>query len=174
MSEKFDQLKDILGEVADLNAAMSLLGWDQQTYMPAGGNDARGQHLATLGKIAHEKATSPRVGELIGELKAEVTAADPGGDAADLIRVAARDYDKAVRVPSEFVAEQAIVTSTAFQAWNEARAKSDFEIFRPHLEKVVALVKRYITFFPPSEHPYDVLLDDYEPGMKTRRCQGYL
>jgi carboxypeptidase Taq len=172
MSEKLNQLKEILGEVADLSSAMSLLGWDQQTYMPSGGNDARGQHLATLGKIAHEKATAPKVGELLNDLKAELGGADPESDDAALVRVAARDYDKAVRVPSDFVAEQAIVTSTAFQAWNEARAKSDFEIFRPHLEKVVGLVRRYVTFFPPADHPYDVLLDDYEPGMKTAEVKA--
>jgi carboxypeptidase Taq len=49
----------------------------------------------------------------------------------------------------------------------EARGKSDFSIFRPHLEKVVELVKKYISFFPPADHPYDTLLDNYEPGMKT-------
>jgi len=172
MSEKLDQLREITGEVADLNAAISLLGWDQQTYMPAGGNDARGQHLATLGKIAHQKATSSQVGDLLGALKSELMSGDPDGDDAAFVRVASRDYDKAVRVPAEFVAEQAIITTAAFEAWHEARAKSNFETFRPHLEKVVALVKRYITFFPPADHPYDVLLDDYEPGMKTAEVKA--
>ena len=74
-------------------------------------------------------------------------------------------------VPAEFVAEQAIVTARAFDAWVEARGKSDFSIFRPHLEKVVELVQRYVSFFPPGEHPYDTLLDDYEPGMKTVEVQ---
>jgi carboxypeptidase Taq len=172
MAEKLEQLRKIIGEVADLNAAMSLLGWDQQTYMPTGGNDARGQQLATLGKFAHETATSPKVGELLSDLKSELNGADPESDQASFVRVAARDYDKAVRVPSEFVQEQAVVTSAAFQGWKEARARSDFETFRPHLEKVVALVRRYITFFPPSDHPYDILLDDYEPGMKTADVQA--
>jgi carboxypeptidase Taq len=93
-------------------------------------------------------------------------------DEASLIRVTARDYDKAVRVPSEFVAEQAIVTTKAFEAWAEARSRSDFSIFRPHLEKVVELVKKYISFFPPADHPYDILLDDFEPGMKTAEVQA--
>lgn len=171
MSEKLNQLKEILGEVADLGSAASLLGWDQQTYMPAGGSEARGQQLATLGKIAHQKSTSDEVGKLLDDLKQESAGADPYSDEAALIRVAARDYDKAVRVPSEFVAEQAIVTTKAFEAWAEARSKSDFSIFRPHLEKVVELVKKYITFFPPADHPYDTLLDDYEPGMKTADVQ---
>ena len=72
-----------------------------------------------------------------------------------------------MRVPSEFVAKQAIVTTKAFEAWAEARGKSDFSIFRPCLEEVLDLVKEYISFFPPADHPYDTLLDDYEPAMKT-------
>ncbi len=84
-----------------------------------------------------------------------------------MIRVTARDYDKARRVPPEFIQEQAIVSSKAFEAWVEARSKSDFSIFQPHLEKVVELAQKYVSFFPPADHPYDTLLDDFEPGMKT-------
>jgi carboxypeptidase Taq len=171
VSQKLIELKEIMGEVADLGSTAGLLGWDQQTYMPQRGGEARGQQLATIGKIAHQKATAPRVGELLQALKEEVANESPDSAAAALVRVAARDYDKAVRVPSEFVAEQAVVTSKAFESWREARSKSDFAIFLPHLEKVVALVKRYISFFPPADHPYDVLLDDYEPAMKTADVQ---
>ncbi len=167
MSEKLKKLKEILGEVSDLNHAASVLSWDQQVNMPPGGGEARGQQLATLGKISHEKSTSQEVGKLLDDLKND--AAD--SDDAAMIRVAARQYDKAVRVPAEFVAEQAVVTTTAFEAWVEAKGKSDFSIFLPHLEKVVDLVRKYISFFPSSEHPYDTLLDDYEPGMKTSDVQ---
>ncbi len=172
MSAKLDQLKGILGEVADISNAASLLSWDQQTYMPQGGTQARGQQMATLSKIAHEKATSDEVGKLLADLKAEYAGVDSSSDEAALVRVAGRDYDKAVRVPASFVAEQAIVSSEAFEGWAEARAKSDFTIFLPHLTKVVALVKKYISFFPPADHPYDTLLDDYEPGMKTADVQA--
>ncbi|MBI5354409.1 MAG: carboxypeptidase M32 [Chloroflexi bacterium] len=165
MSEKLNQLKEILGEVSDLNHAASVLGWDQQVNMPPAGGEARGQHLATLGKISHQKSTADEVGKLLDDLKQEFTGSD--SDDAALVRVAARDYDKATRVPSEFVAEQAVVTSAAFEAWVEAKGKSDFSIFRPHLEKVMDLVHKYVSYFPPTEHPYDVLLDDFEPGMKT-------
>jgi len=165
MSEKLDQLKEKLGEVADINRAASVLGWDQQVYMPPQGNEARGQQLATLSKIAQEKFISDEIGRLLEDLKQEFDGAD--SDEAALIRVTARNYDKARRVPPAFIAEQAIVTSKAFEAWMEARGKSDFSIFRPHLERVVELVQQYISFFPPADHPYDTLLDDYEPGMKT-------
>ncbi len=172
MSEKMDRLKQIMGEVSDIRSAATLLSWDQQTYMPAGGNEARGHHLATLGKIGHELATSDEVGKLLSDLKQEYAGADESSDEAAMIRVAARDYDKEVCVPADFVAERAIAISGAFAAWAEARAKSDFSIFRPHLEKAVELVRKYTTFFPPADHPYDILLDDYEPGMKTAEVRA--
>lgn len=165
MNEKLVQLKEKLGEVADIGYATSVLSWDQQVNMPPAGNEARGQQLATLSKIAQEKFISDEVGRLIEDLKQELDGAD--ADEAALVRVAARNYDKAKRVPPSFIAEQAIVTSKAFEAWMEARGKSDFSIFQPHLEKVVELVHKYISFFPPADHPYDTLLDDYERGMKT-------
>lgn len=167
MSEKLEQLKERLGEVSDLQHAASVLGWDQQVNMPPMGNEARGQQLATLSKIAQEKFTADEVGRLIEDLKQEFAGTDPDSDEASLIRVTARDYDKAKRVPPEFIEEQAIVSSKAFEAWMEARSNSDFSVFQPHLEKVVELVQRYVSFFPPADHPYDTLLDDYEPGMKT-------
>jgi carboxypeptidase Taq len=165
MSEKLNQLKELLGEVTDIGKAASILEWDQQVNMPPGGNEARGQQLATLSKIAQEKFITDEIGGLIEDLKAEFASSD--SDEAAMIRVVSRDYDKARRVPPEFIAEQSVVTSKAFEAWMEARGKSDFSIFRPHLEKVVELVKKYISFFPPADHPYDTLLDNYEPGMKT-------
>ncbi len=162
---RLDQLKELLGEIADLNAAAAVLGWDQNTYMPPGGAEARGHQLATLSKIAHLKFTSPETGKLIEEIQKE--GLDPDSDDAALVRVVAREYEKATRVPPEFVAEFAQVTSRAHEAWVEAKGKSDFSIFRPHLEKIVELTRQYITFFPPADHPYDILLDNYEPGMKT-------
>jgi carboxypeptidase Taq len=169
MSEKLDQLKEILGEVSDLHRAASVLEWDQNVSMPPGGSEARGQQLATLGKIAHEKSTSDEVGKLLEDLKNEFTESD--SDETALIRVSARDYDKATRIPSNYIVKQAIVTTKAFDAWVEAKGKSDFSIFCPHLEEVVELVQEYVSFFPPADHPYDILLDDYEPGMKTADVQ---
>ena len=167
MSEKMEQLKTLLAEIADLNAVEALLGWDQQTYMPQGGNEARGNQLATIGKLSHQKLTSDEIGKLLSDLEKEFDGADPDSDELRLLKVTRHDYDQATRVPSEFVAEFAVVTSKAFEAWVEARGKSDFSIFQPHLEKVVELNQLFVSFFPPADHPYDVLLDQFERGMKT-------
>ncbi len=169
MSEKLNKLKEILGEVSDLGRASAVLSWDQQVNMPPGGAEARGQQLATLGKIAQEKFTADEVGVLLEDLQKEFN--DPETDEGAMIRVAARNYNKAKRVPASFVAEQAMTASKALDAWVEARSKSDFSIFLPHLEKNVELIRKYVSFFPPAAHPYDVLLDDYEPGLPTAEVQ---
>ncbi|MCZ2127435.1 MAG: carboxypeptidase M32 [Anaerolineales bacterium] len=169
MSEKLARLKEIIGEVSDLGHAASVLSWDQQVYMPAGGAEARGQQLATLGKIAQEKFIADEVGELLEDLKKEFP--DPETDEGAMIRVSARDYDKARRVPTSFVVEQALASTQAIGDWVRAKSQSDFSIFRPALEKNVELVKQYVSFFPPADHPYDTLLGDYESGMKTADVQ---
>src|SRR6185503_10083462 len=121
MSEKLNQLKALLGEVSDINRAAAVLSWDQQVNMPPAGGEARGQQLATLSKIAQEKFTSDEVGKLLDDLKKEFT--DAESDDAAMIRVTARNYDKAKRVPPEFVSEQAIAATKGFEAWVEARGK---------------------------------------------------
>ncbi len=171
MSETLEQLKTLLAEVADLNASQALLEWDQQTYMPQGGGEARGNQLATIGTISHQKFTSDEIGKLLVELEKEYEGADSDSDDVRLLKVTRHNYDRATRVPPEFVAEFAVVTSKAFEAWMKAREKSDFSIFQPHLEKVVELNQQYVTFFPPADHPYDVLLDQFERGMKTADVQ---
>lgn len=172
MKDKIEQLKTILAEIADLGKAAAVLGWDQQVNMPPAGAEARGNQLALLGRLAHERATSPELGKLLQDLQAEAANLDPESDEARLIKVAARDYEKATRVPADFVVEMTRVTTQAFQAWVEARQQANFALFQPHLERIVELVHRYIGFFPPADHPYDILLDNYEPGMKTAEVKA--
>jgi carboxypeptidase Taq len=165
MDEKLERFKEIMAEVADLDSASALLGWDQQVNMPAAAAEARGDQLGTLDKLSHQAFTSDEVGRLLDELGSR--AASLGPDDQAMLRITRRDYEKETRVPSSFVTEVARVSAQAQAAWVEARSKSDFSIFRPHLEKVVELARKYVSFFPPADHPYDTLLDRFEPGMKT-------
>ncbi len=167
MEEKLNRLKEILGEVADLGQAAALLSWDQQAYMPPGAVETRGQQLGTLEKLSHQMFTSDEVGKLLEELKPWAEQQDHDGEVYRLIKVTAHDYEKATRVPAAYIVKQAQITAVSNQAWVDARTKSDFSIFLPHLENVVALAREYVSFFPPVEHPYDTLLDGYEPGMRT-------
>lgn len=167
MEKQLARLRERLAEVDDLGRAARVLGWDQQTMMPRGGAEARAYHLSTLERIAHERFTSPEIGELLEELAPYEASLDPDSVEASLIRVTRRDYEKAVRVPPSLAAEIAHAASIAQQAWVEARATSDFARFLPYLERNVELKRRYIECFDAPAERYDVLLDDYEPGATT-------
>ena len=167
MESKLAHLKTILAEVYDLQSAASLLGWDQQTNMPPEGAQDRGYQLGTLRKIAHIKFTSEEVGKLLEELSISIDQLPADSNDARLIKVTRRDYQKQIKIPPEYVEEFALITTQAFQVWQEARTEDNFPKFRPYLEKVTVLRRQYADFFAPYEHVYDPLLDDYEPGLKT-------
>jgi carboxypeptidase Taq len=172
MNESLAALDAAVGEVTDLQHAAALIEWDEQVTMPPGGATVHGEMLATIRKLAHQKFTSDEVGRVLEDLKPAIGGLDRESDAYRTVAITAHEYDKARRVPAEFVAEQARTTSAAQHAWIAARAASDFLAFQPHLEKLVALRKRYVSFFPPAEHPYDVVLDDFEPGTRTKDVQA--
>ena len=167
MAEKLRKLRELLAVVVDLEAAGGVLGWDQQTYMPPGGAGGRAMQLATLSRLAHEKLISDETGSALEEAKSEVADLDPDSDEARLVRRAERDFNKALKVPPEWVGEFRRVTALAHQVWERARAESDFSQFQPHVGKIVKLRRQYADFFAPYDHVYDPLLDDFEPGMKT-------
>jgi len=167
MEKKLEQLKKILAEVYDLDRISSVLSWDQQTYMPPGGSEDRGNQLSLLARLSHERFTSNEVGELLESLKEYEKQIDPESNDACLIHQTRHDYLKDTRVPTEWVSEFSRITAISQDVWTEARPKSDFASFQPHLEKVVAMRRQYSDFFKPYDHIYDPQLDDYEPGMKT-------
>ncbi len=166
-----ETLKEKLAVVHDLGKAATLLGWDQQTLMPARGAAVRAHQLATVGRLAHELFVSDEIGTLLEELRPYEESLDRDSDDASLIRVARRDFDKATRVPPSLTAELSHTGSLSFGAWVEAKEKSDYETFRPWLERMVELRRRYVACFPPADDLYDTLLDDYEPEMKTAQVR---
>jgi carboxypeptidase Taq len=171
MSERLQRLKDILGEVSDLNRAAAVLAWDQETYMPPGGIASRADQLTTLGRLAHIRFTADEVGGLLDELHGEVGALPFDSDDASLVRVTRRDYDHARKLPSALVAEIARAGATARPVWQKARENADFKLFAPYLEKNVELNRRVADALGYKERPYDALLDRTEPGLTTAQLE---
>ncbi len=159
------ELEGRLGELTDLGATGALLGWDQQTMMPPGSGEARANVMATLATITHERQIAPGLGALLD-------AAEPDGDLEHaIVRVARRDHDKARRVPTALAAEMELAGARAQEPWAHARATNDFAHFRPFLERNLELRRRYVDCFEGADHPYDTLLDNFEPGMTTARVR---
>ena len=172
MEERFDELKTRMAEIHDLHRALELLFWDQTVMMPPGGGPVRGRQLTTLDRIAHEKFVADEIGELLEGLTQYESSLDYDSDGASLIRTTRRDYDKARRVPAELAAEMTGAAAEAHDVWAKAREENDFGLFLPHLERAVELKRRYIDCFEGFDEPYDVLLDDFEPGMKTAEVRA--
>jgi carboxypeptidase Taq len=172
MTEKLMRFRELLGEISDIGSASSVLGWDQQTYMPPGGAPARAQQMATLDKLSHEMFVSDEFRAALEGAKQETADLDPDSDEARLVKRVARDFDKATKVPSEWVQEFSIETNNSFMSWQASRAEASFAGFAEPLKKIVALRRQYVDFFAPYDHVYDPLLDDYEPGMKTAEVKA--
>ena len=167
MSDPIEALRAHLAPIDDLESAAAVLAWDQETFMPDGGAEARAHQLSTLQSTAHEQFVSDKTGTLLDRAADATADADPLDDGASLVRVTRRDYERARRVPSSLVAELSEATSRAKQAWKKARAEDDFTIFAPHLETLVDLSVEKAEAIGYEDEPYDALLQEFEPGLTT-------
>ncbi|MFN2628801.1 MAG: carboxypeptidase M32 [Gaiellaceae bacterium] len=167
MNERLDELRFLAAEISDLEKVSGLLSWDEETHMPPEGAVARAEQKATIQRLAHERWISDDLGGLLEELAPLEQELGRESDDASLVRVMRRDHEKARRIPVDLHAEIVRAGSLGYRAWLEARAGEDYSILLPHLQKNLDLRLRYIDCLGPQEDPYDALLDDYEPGMKT-------
>ena len=167
MKKKLAELKPRLAEINDLQMVASLLDWDQHTYMPQGGAQARGRQLATLAKITQERFIDPAVGRLLEDLRPYEESLSSDADDAGLLRVTRRDYELALKVPPKFLAEFHVHIADSYQIWTQARPANDFDRVRPCLEKTLDLSRRMAGFFPGYEHIADPLINFSDYGMKA-------
>ena len=162
---KYDLYKKQMGKVADLSNAGAVLSWDQQTYMPKNGAEFRGQQLATLQTMAHEQFVLEDLGSLLDSATNENLTEDQKVN----LKITKKDFERKKKYPHEFVEEMANVTASGFSAWHEARTKNDFKIFQPVLEKIVELKRKEAKILGYAVHPYDALMEDYEPGLTVKK-----
>ncbi|MBS1714743.1 MAG: carboxypeptidase M32 [Armatimonadetes bacterium] len=153
-------LKSRLADVNALNAAIAMMDWDQQTYMPHGAGNARAQHSSILSRMAHETFTADETRALLDKAVAE------GGDEDEtaMMRVVRRDLDLATKIPSSLVEEKSKLAALGHEAWVKARANNDFASFAPHLERLFDICRKEAECLGYTDHVYDALTDLYEEG----------
>jgi len=167
--ENLEKLHTIDREARHLERAVAVLRWDQETYLPDKGVEERSEQLALLEGIAHERMTSAETGRLLSELGS--TSENPRGDEKlpalerDFLKVLRRNYDRAIKLPSEFVTDAARAEGLSQAAWVSARRDNDFYAFLPHLVKMIDFSRRRACYWGFTENPYDGLLDIYESDM---------
>jgi carboxypeptidase Taq len=166
--------KKLYGELCDharRNAVAATIGavldWDERTQMAPAGGDYRAEQSTYIAGEVHKRWVDPRFGELLETLAASPLAADPDGDLAVVVRRLKRQRDKKVKLPQALVEELARTAVLGQQAWEQARKKNDFPLFRPLLERMVELKRQQAAALGYPECPYDALLDDFEPEERT-------
>ena len=165
--QAYDELMRRVREETLLTTVEALLEWDEETYMPSGGVENRSEQLALIAGLLHERGTDPRLGELLAAVEGSGLLADPTGPAAVNVRALRREYDRFIRLPRALVEDVARTTALAQKAWAAARGAAEFERFRPWLERIVALKRQEAECVGYAEEPYDALLEDYEPGLRS-------
>ena len=165
--EAYAELVRLSRERTVLSSCAGLLQWDAEINMPRGGASHRGEQLALLAGLAHDRATDPRIGELISALEISGMSSDPESPESVNVRELRRDYYRETRLPRKLLHELARVAAMSSQAWMTARENDDFESFAPWLEQTFSLAREKADAIGWTAERYDALLDDYEPGMTS-------
>ncbi len=156
--------KSIMNKIADVQYSSAVLNWDQETYMPPKGAAFRAQQLATLAGIAHELSTTEELGHLLISLSQDNSLSEKE---KRNIKESLKKYNDNKKYTTSFVEELSKSISEAFQAWQEAKKTSNFSLYAPYLEKLVKLKREECKLLGYVEHPYDAMLNQYEPDAKT-------
>ncbi len=155
----------LAGETARLNdllCTINLLTWDAGTHMPATGNRARGNQMATLTGLARDIATGPRLRDAVA---AALDRGDGDADERAVLVEFAADLETMRRMPAALLVEMAELKTNAYAAWLAAREQNDFSVFAPSLARIFTLQRERAEVIGYEDHPYDALIGQYEPGM---------
>lgn len=151
------------------SSAEALLSWDREALMPRGAAIDRGETMSVLAGFAHNLMTDKKFVKLVDSLVAEKSALS--SIEARSVLLTQRELRKSVRLSSAFVEETNQIVNAGYEAWLQAKKTNDFQIFAPHLEKIIENRKQYAACINPDEHPYNVLLDDYEEGLTIEQLR---
>jgi carboxypeptidase Taq len=163
----YQQLEQEFRRLHAFRSAASVLRWDSAVMMPRGSSDLRGEQLAALETESHSLVTSPRVSRLLDRAEANIQGLEDWQRAN--LREMRRERDHSIATPQNLVSRLAKATARAEVKWIEAKQKSDFSIFAPHLEEVVNLLRDKATLVGKAMNldPYDALADEFSPGLAS-------
>ncbi|MDT8306375.1 MAG: carboxypeptidase M32 [Anaerolineae bacterium] len=172
MASLFDSLLEKVHEIHDLSKAGALLSWDREVIMPRAAEEIRIRQMTTVQRFVHELFVSEEMGELIEGAAAELDGAGGDGFAPSLVRLLQYDYERARKLPPDYVRREAETSGRAHGIWRDARAADDFASFQPILEQIVALGQEKAELYGYEDEPYDALLEGYERATTTAEVRA--
>jgi carboxypeptidase Taq len=161
------EFKEKLREINHVEAALAVLSWDQEVFMPEKGINLRAETISNLAGLIHEKFTSSDFEKLLLKVKKLADDNKLNDEEFCIVKEVWREFEREKKLPIKFVRELSQVCSEGQNVWAQARRKSDFQIFLPHLKKIVELKRKEAEYVGYKKNPYDALLDEYEPYMTT-------
>jgi carboxypeptidase Taq len=157
------QFKNIDKNISHLSSIAGLLAWDQKVMAPPKGRSLFSKAFGYLQTEIFKQSVSPELGDLLDSLSKKEVELDITTKAQ--VRERKKFFNKAKSIPTEVYAEYAVLTSDANVAWEKARENNDFDSYLPYLEKMVMFKRKFADYYGYEKHPYDALLDEYEPGL---------
>lgn len=167
MPRNYDRYVEKMRKISDIGHAIAVLSWDKETYLPKQGATMRSQQIATLSGMAHEEFTDPAFGSLLERLNKQrsLSPAEKKN-----VSVSYNDYQKATKFTKRFVVQKSMAISKAFHAWLAAREANNFDLYVEALTELVHIKRIEAKKLGSADHLYDNLLDQYEPGLTTAKC----
>lgn len=163
LNEALAKLAELQKKLYAYRTASSSLYLDATTTAPKGTAEGRGVALGILAGERHKLFASPEVGELLDFLWARKDELDQLHRRQ--VEELRRSYAQLTRIPADEYMEYAMLTNEADDVWHRAKEASDFELFRPVLEKLVAFNIKFAGYYDSAKAPYDALLNEYERGV---------
>ncbi|MBN4065946.1 carboxypeptidase M32 [Candidatus Amoebophilus asiaticus] len=164
MNKTYEKYRELMQKVADVKYTLSLLHWDHETNMPQKGAAIRARQIGTLSGIAHELFISKDLEALLEKLQNDSSLSD---SQAKNIFHSSKDLKREKKYPTDFVVKLNKTTAESFQTWKKAKKENEYGIFAPKLEELLNLKKEECEILGYKDHPYDAMLDQYEPEEKT-------
>lgn len=160
-----NSFRELVAKIEYYNEALALLGWDLRTKAPRKAAKRRSEVISALSKEVFSLSTSKEMGEYLERLRETDVYDELDEITRKTVDLCYKEYIKNVKIPEEEYREYVLLQAETETLWEEAKEKGDFEMFRPNLEKIVAFKKKFISYWGYDKHPYDRLLDEYEPGV---------
>lgn len=161
-AELYSSYQTKMQKIADLKYASAVLQWDQETYLPPGGNNFRSRQIATLNEAAHSEFTRPAIGELLNRVS---QCKDLSAGQQRNVQLSLEDYHRSIKLPSEFVRQLSEAVNRSYHAWAKARSANSFELFEAPMDELIQLKRSEAEFLGYEKHPYNALMNDYDRGL---------
>ncbi len=167
-------LRKLDKELVLLSHINGVLVWDQEATSEKG-KEERAEQIGLIDREIHEKSTGNEMAEILDSLGASEENKDGNEDLPSevkaIIRLRYHSLRKEKKLSSSFVQNFSQKMSLAHEKWVKARSENDFALYAPVLEEIISLIREKADLYGYDDDPYDSLLDNFEPGMKTSEVE---